>query len=667
MDINNNMLELVEDILRKDERLVSGDTLLKNKIMELTYKLDEKLIDLLLSNERVKDYFFKNVNNTLIFDKDKFVKFVSNKNFLPDSYTHFKNIIGLTTNDKYLINIKEVCLSWPYKDCILEGEQTKPSEQRDEIFWNDILAPNEIDRLTETKVLTNFKKVDKNGVNKSPVFNPKANLLIKGNNLLALHSLKEKYRDSVKLIYIDPPYNTGNDEFNYNDKFNHSTWLTFMKNRLEVAKELLCSEGVIVVQCDDNEQAYLKVLMDEIFKRDNFINSVSVKMGNLSGPKMSHVEKRLPKLKEYLLFYKKSNEFSYNIVKKKVNKWNPEYNRFLTNFSYDDYKLLKSLQAEQNIDDEDVDKLNSRLKDTKIKNVREIFEKKDILDIDKWKKENAYRIVRKHSGPSFKELAERKKLYKKEQEIAAIKSKNKVYLSITDYNRKADEPRMQIVFSKDHLEKPIGDMWLDINTSGFQNQGGVKLKNGKKPEELLERIISLTTDKDDLVLDFFLGSGTTAAVAHKMNRNYIGVEQINYGKNDSYERLINVIEGDETGISQKHNWQGGGSFIFAELMEMNQKYISKIQESDYKETLLDIWKEMKKKAFLSYKVNPNKIDENVEEFKDLSLEDMKKFLLEILDKNHLYVNYSEINDKQYNISEEVKELNKKFYEGDLNA
>jgi len=168
--------------------------------------------------------------------------------------------IGLSIVDEFLTENKEVVLSFPYKDCVLEGGQTKEDAGREEIFWNETLAPDEIDRLLAPKVLTNFSLYDKTGKHKVKGISPTDNLIIKGNNLLALHSLKKKFNGKVNLIYIDPPYNTENDSFRYNDSFNHSSWLTFMKNRLEVAKELLSNDGAIFIQIDDKEMAYQKVL-----------------------------------------------------------------------------------------------------------------------------------------------------------------------------------------------------------------------------------------------------------------------------------------------------------------------------------------------------------------------------------------------------------------------
>lgn len=141
----------------------------------------------------------------MIFDKIKFQLFISNKAFLPDSYTSYKANIGLKIDDEYLYENKDVVLAWPYKDCVLEGGQTKEDAKRDEVFWNETLAPDQIDRLLEPKVLTNFSRFNKNG-GKVENLSINDNLVIKGNNLLALHSLKPKYKNEIKLIYIDPPY-----------------------------------------------------------------------------------------------------------------------------------------------------------------------------------------------------------------------------------------------------------------------------------------------------------------------------------------------------------------------------------------------------------------------------------------------------------------------------
>ena len=245
--MHTNLFDELKDLLLQDNRFMADDDILKNRVTEFALKLDKPLIKLLLSRPRLKDHFFVNVEGVLVFDQQKFIRFVNNKAFLPDSYTSFKNKIGLTIGDDYLQERREVALAWPYKDCVLQGGQDKEDAKRNEIFWNEILAPDEIDRLFDPKVLTHFKRYDVDGEHAVTEVSDTDNLIIKGNNLLALHSLKKRFAGKVKLIYIDPPYNTDSDSFKYNDRFNHSTWLTFIKNRLEVARELLQMDGVIFI------------------------------------------------------------------------------------------------------------------------------------------------------------------------------------------------------------------------------------------------------------------------------------------------------------------------------------------------------------------------------------------------------------------------------------
>jgi adenine-specific DNA-methyltransferase len=273
-----NLLEDLTKLLSKEEKYTSEGRMLKNVIVEDALKLEPMLIKLLLSDKKIKKNFFQDIEGTYVFDKINFQKFISNKQFLPDSYTALKNKIGLTTADEYITEKKDVVLSWPYKDCMLEGGQDKEDAKRDEIFWNETLAPDEIDRLLSPKVLTNWKKFDKDGEYKVEDVSEPDNLLIKGNNLLGLSSILRKYRGKVKLIYLDPPYNTEKDSFRYNDSFNHSSWLIFMKNRIELSKKLLSKDGVIIIQCDDKEQAYLKVLLDEIMGRDNHESSFYIQV-----------------------------------------------------------------------------------------------------------------------------------------------------------------------------------------------------------------------------------------------------------------------------------------------------------------------------------------------------------------------------------------------------
>lgn len=659
------LLEELKSLLKKDDRLISDGELLKNKIVELALKLDKDLIKLLKSNKKIKEHFFKEVDDVLIFDKEKFMKFVDNKEFLPDSYTAFKNKIGLTADKKYLAESKEVVLSWPYKDCVLEGGQEKGDEKRNEIFYNEILAPDEIDRLLDPKVFTNFKRIDAKGEHKVTEIKPTDNLIIKGNNLLVLNSLKKRFEGQVKLIYIDPPYNTGNDEFEYNDNFNHSTWLTFMKNRLEVARDLLSDDGVIFVQCDDNELAHLKVLMDELFKnapsgKSNFVQYLEIKAN--VGAANEYQNPFMPKNCEYCLIYAKNyDKRKYKPIWVKSD-FDKAYNKIILNPREEDWKKWKigrvmdefvKEYGEENKDNEEL------LYNFVFKNIKRIFRTispkgagRGLIEAMKKSKKNTWAIYRREN----------------KEDILCYKGEMVRFYS---KNLKKDIDGNEIIGTE------LGSLWNDIAWQGIASEGGVKLKAGKKPEKLLRRIIEMSTERGEIVLDFHLGSGTTCAVAHKMGRQYIGIEQLDYGKNSAVVRLKNVIgksnsngkltetieDFDTSGISKAVNWKGGGEFVYCELKELNETFVQKIKEADDSEEILKIWEEMKKQAFLSYRVDPELFDDNIEEFKKLSAEEQKKLLIKCLDANNLYVNYSEINDKQYNINKEDKELNKKFYGG----
>ncbi|HHF1008377.1 TPA: DNA methyltransferase, partial [Haemophilus influenzae] len=326
-----------EKVWENEEKTI----LAKNILLDLVEKTDPTIIGLLLGNDELKRHFFVEVNGVLVFKLQDF-RFFLDKHSLNNSYTKYANRIGLTDGNRFLKDSSDIVLDFPFKDCVLNGGQSteegeeiyfkrnndqsdsqlykKEKRKRQEIFFNQTLAFDEIDRLFDAKAFSKFSRHTADG--KQPVGEikrhfdgtPAENLIIKGNNLIALHSLAKQFKGKVKLIYIDPPYNTGNDGFKYNDKFNHSTWLTFMKNRLEVARELLSDDGVIFVQCDDNEQAYLKVLMDEIFGRENFICCITCKVKSAGG--LTTDTEMFFDCAEYLIVYSKSiDSLQYNSIK----------------------------------------------------------------------------------------------------------------------------------------------------------------------------------------------------------------------------------------------------------------------------------------------------------------------------------------------------------------
>ena len=212
-----NLLSELTALLSTDDRLVADGKLMKNKVVELALNLDPLLLRLLLKQPSLRRHFFVEVDQVQVFDKVKFQRFVSNKSFLPDSFTAFKNKIGLTVADEFLSDSKDTVLAWPYRDCVLEGGQNREDSQRAEVFWNETLAPDQIDRLLAPKAIVKARRFTPEGDVLAESVSDKDNLIIKGNNLLALHTLK-RYAGRVKLICIDPPYNTETDTFNYNDR-----------------------------------------------------------------------------------------------------------------------------------------------------------------------------------------------------------------------------------------------------------------------------------------------------------------------------------------------------------------------------------------------------------------------------------------------------------------
>ncbi|WP_270346807.1 site-specific DNA-methyltransferase, partial [Enterococcus thailandicus] len=248
--MDTRLMQQIKEILKEFPHYWNGEELQRPIVIDDLKNYDALLISALLKNQKIRENYSVKAGDVVIFKVQEFIDILRYKDYWADSYTKYSNTIGLSSEGKYLQYNTDVVLDFPYKDCILEGGMTKEDTGKEEVFYNEVIARDEIDTLLAPKALVNVKKYDVDGEHTVDSFSDEDNLIIKGNNLLALHSLKERYAGKVKCIYIDPPYNTGNDSFKYNDRFNHSTWLTFMRNRLEIAKELLSEEGLIFVQCD---------------------------------------------------------------------------------------------------------------------------------------------------------------------------------------------------------------------------------------------------------------------------------------------------------------------------------------------------------------------------------------------------------------------------------
>ena len=604
----------------------------KSKVSDAAYNYNTALLEILLKNEGMKKQFFVEAGKTLVFKQHEFLQFLNNKSFLKDSYTEFKNQIGLQDErGEYYRENKDVVLVFPHKDCILEGGQDKEDQKRNEIFYNETLAPDEITRLFEPKALTNFKLYDNKGEHslneKSDIDFSKQNLLLKGNNLLALHSLKiiKSVAGQVKLIYIDPPYNTGNDSFLYNDKFNHSTWLTFMKNRLEIARNLLSNSGTIFISIDHNEVAYMLALMDEIFGRQNRRNIITIKRGSVTGAKV--INPGVVNVSEFLVVYSKHiTGWKPNRVYRSKGR-DDRYNTFIINFE-EDFSKWKFVPL--------LDVFSEKYKIKKSQLKKDLGEEYE-LKLEEFIIENSEKVIRFASLDENSISQEAREFKKKSQE-----DNSKVY----SLEREDKRPYFVyggslILFAKDRIleidgsktfSDPVSDIWEDVLPNDLHNEGGVEMRKGKKPEKLIQRIIEIGSSEGELILDYHLGSGTTAAVAHKMKRRYIGLEQLDYEENGSVTRLKNVITGEQSGASKALNWKSGGSFVYAELKRYNQQYIDAIEKAADSKALKTLYEQMKEEAFFRIEIDHEKWNNG--EFEKLTLEEQKQLLCDCLDKNH---------------------------------
>ena len=630
------MKQELEQLLAQNDTFMVEGVLNKNKLAEFARQYNPELLNILMSNDKISKYFFSTLDTgVLVFKKDVFLQFLNNKEFLPDSFTAYKTKIGLATGDKYLSENQEVVLNFPYKDCVLEGGQTKDDAKRQEIFFNETLAPTEINRLLDDKVLTNFKRYDESGEHEVEELNDTDNLIIKGNNLIALHSLKKRYKGSVKVIYIDVPYyfrkNIG-DAFQYNSNFKMSTWLVFLKNRLEVAKQLLREDGSIWIHTGEDGMHYLKVLADAVFGQDKFVGTLPRKVRDGK----SDVPFNFSQDFDWVLVYTKGFE-NQAIVGREVERKYYETPDF-PNRPWRTADLTKQTTTKER-PNSDFTMVNPKTgKEYPVNPKRSWAVTKDTFD--EWYQSGGIGFpddydFMKGDRP-FRRVFRDEDLAKSKPAYASSDTLLKDFISnlLAKTKNKDGNDEITELFSRDDFSYA-------------------------KPEKLIKDILQVSSQEGDIVLDFFLGSGTTAAVAHKMNRQYIGIEQMDYIETVSVERLKKVIAGEQGGISKDVNWSGGGSFVYAELKNDAQDFKNAIFEATTTEELLELFELAKKSSFLSYRIDPKKLKKN--EFCQLSLAEQKQILSEIIDNNNLYVNYSDIDDSDYQISAEDKKINHTFY------
>ena len=441
-----------------------------------------------------------------------------------------------------------------------------------ELTW---IGKNERKKI-EPRILIEDKEKSYGDVNSG-------NMLIHSDNLLALKSLEQDYYGKIKCIYIDPPYNTGSAFEHYNDNLEHSIWLSLMRERLVLLYKLLKDDGIIFIQIDDNEYAYLKVLCDEIFGRSNYLNTISVKMKNIAGASGGGEDKRLKKNVEYILSYTKNydnfkwlrNAYSYTEIYDLVTKYREEgiswkYTSVLYNKGEEKY-LCSTVDGDGN-----EIKIFNRI-GYEFKSISQIAKEEKISE-----KEVYYKYMNYIHTTAMPQSSIRPRVMEKLNNIEHSNLISIKYIPKTGKNKgieyeqfyKGEKFRL-LTWLKDvteyrddqWLKKDLqGTLWDGINLNNLTKEGKVSFPSGKKPEELLKRIIDISTNENDIVLDSFLGSGTTCAVAHKMNRKWIGIEMGEHIYSHCIPRLNSIIDNqDFSGITSEVNWNGGGGYKFYEL------------------------------------------------------------------------------------------------------
>ena len=627
-------------LLKSDSNYVDeSEELLRARLIDHAYELNNNLIHLLLTDDEIAKKFFKEIDGRWIFNHNTFVRYVKSKNFLPDSYTQFQNKIRLNIDGKFLDERGEVALVWPYKDCVLEGGQTKEEENRKEVFFNELIAQDEINRMLHPKVLTNWEHHTATGeqditeIQRDENGTIRENLIIKGNNLIALYCLKKKFAGKIKVIYIDPPYNpdSPSNTFMYNNNFNRSTWLTFMKNRLEIAKDLLTNDGVMIVAIDENELVYLGVLLDEIFPvHEKHCITIVHNPRGVQGRNFSYIHEHaffvIPKGKRVIGNKEIPPE---EITWDHFRNWGGESRREDAKNCF--YPVI--------VEDDAVVGFG------------------DVLDDDEHPSDQTVQHEGKYLVyPIDQKGIERKWRYARQSvdEIKHLLRTRKV------------QRGYEIELGKDfEMYKTVWkDERYDANIYGTQLVKrlvpGCKFDFPKSLWNVYDCLRSvIENDKEAIILDFFGGSGTTAHAVLELNkdggnRKFIICEQMHYVETVTKERVKTVI---------KQNNQD--NFIYCELMRYNEVFINRIQSAESSEELLDIWRNMSRESFLNWYVKPEMPTEAEDHFISIDdVEKQKQCLMALLDKNQLYVHLSEIEDKTFNVSEADKVLNRKFYKGD---
>ncbi|MDT3738181.1 MAG: site-specific DNA-methyltransferase [Candidatus Kapabacteria bacterium] len=662
-----NFKQRIENVLKSDERLWNSDKTELNQalLLDLLENIDIKIIELLIQEDNLRNKFFVKIKDVYVFKTNDF-RFFMEENKVDNNYTSYKNRIGLTDGKRFLKDTNDVVLNWPFKDCVLEGgqsteegldtyfEYSEKSEiyeekqaKRKEIFFNQVIAHDEIDRLFDPKAFVNWKrytkegeqdileiKRDKNGIIKE-------NMIIKGNNLLALHSLKQQFTGKIKLIYIDPPYNTGGsgDTFVYNNSFKRSSWLTFMRNRLEVAKRLLQDNGVLIAAIDDYEMHSLRFLLDEILGDENRLGTVVV----VHNPRGRNDDKYFATMHEYLLVYAKNKDLvqlkNFEFTAEDLKQFNKEDD--ISTYSETPYTRTGNNSNKH----ERPNLFYSIYYDPKTSNLslKPSANSVEILPINAEGDEKTWRWG--------KETFEQKK--DTELLVKIVKGDYKVFKKRRPSDIGGRKPRT--VWS---------DSRYDASSNGIMLLRSILGKNVFSYPKSLYAVmdfIKILSDKNDRILDFFAGSSTTAHAVLELNkedggnRKFIMIEQIDYINTVTSPRIQKVIKKENI----------NDTFIYFEMAKWNETAKEKIIECENLNELIIYFDDMYERYFLNYNLKIKEFKEKVikeEKFRELTLDEQKNIFVAMLDNNQMYVNKTEMSDKKFGISESDKKLTCEFYD-----
>ena len=618
------------------ETYLIGDELNRSKLSTDLRQYDEKLLKKLLSIDFIREHYLVELAGEKIFKVELLEEAVLYSDYWDTSYTKYENRVGLTSGGKFLADNEDVVLDFPFKDGVLTAAMTKEDNEDgyDDAFLNEVIEKDEIDRLFDKKVFVNAKKYDEDGSHEVTEFSTQDNLIIKGNNLFALHSLKERYAGKVKLIYLDVPYffkkKISEDSFKYNSNFHLSSWLTFLKNRLEIAKELLSEKGSIWINISEDGMHYLKLLADSIFTKEKFVGTIPRKTRNGK----SDVPFNLSQDFDWLLVYTNGSD-SDEIIGRKVER------KYLTTEDFPSRPWRKADMTSQRTIQE---RPNSNFTMVNPKTGKEY----PVNPKRSWAvAKDTFQEWYDNGGIGFPDDYD-------------FMSGEKPFRRVFKDEDDAEDKKASAVYSDFLLKLYDGKTTNNLGNDQIDELFGRDDFDYAKPEELLMEIIKITTAENDLVLDFFMGSATTQAVALKMNRRFIGIEQMDYINTVSVPRLQKVIAGEQGGISKDVNWQGGGSFVYAELMLKNMGYLQDIIHSSDLTELKMVYDRMKSNddVDVSFRADLTKID-----FSE-GFEANKRLLVKLLDKNGLYYNYSEIDDANVRdiIADTDYQFNHAFYE-----